>query len=47
MLPLGESWLISDNDTSETVVPSVDELGKPFLISYEVSLKHFIFYTRI
>ncbi|XP_064075982.1 laminin subunit alpha-1 [Vanessa tameamea] len=36
VLPLGEAWLISDNDTSETVLPSVDDLGRPFLISYEV-----------
>ncbi|XP_039764528.1 laminin subunit alpha-1 [Pararge aegeria] len=35
-LPLGDAWLISDNGTLETVEPSVDEHGKPFLVSYEV-----------
>ncbi|CAH2105113.1 unnamed protein product [Euphydryas editha] len=45
VLPLGESWLISDNDTSETVVPSVDEFGKPFLITYEVEGWEFYYFV--
>lgn len=37
VLPLGDAWLISDLDAKETYEPSVDEQGRPFLISYEVS----------
>ncbi|XP_045765363.1 laminin subunit alpha-2-like [Maniola jurtina] len=35
-LPLGDAWLISSNDTSETLEVTVDEHGRPYLISYEV-----------
>ncbi|XP_061379354.1 laminin subunit alpha lam-3 isoform X1 [Danaus plexippus] len=34
--PLGNEWMISDNNSSETLEPSVDDKGKPYLISYEV-----------
>ncbi|XP_041979514.1 laminin subunit alpha-1-like [Aricia agestis] len=36
VLPLGEAWLVSDNVTSETMAPSVDDEGKPYVISYEI-----------
>ncbi|XP_045515231.1 laminin subunit alpha-1 isoform X2 [Pieris brassicae] len=36
VLPLGEAWAISDDDLQETMEPSLDEQGKPFLITYEV-----------
>ncbi|CAH2065785.1 unnamed protein product, partial [Iphiclides podalirius] len=36
VLPLGDAWLISDWQGEETYEPSVDDQGKPFLISYEV-----------
>ncbi|KAH9636208.1 hypothetical protein HF086_007160 [Spodoptera exigua] len=36
ILPLGEAWLITDFQGNETLEPSVDEQGKPFVISYEV-----------
>ncbi|XP_068621214.1 laminin subunit alpha-1 [Battus philenor] len=35
-LPLGDAWLISDWEAKETYEPSIDDQGKPFLISYEV-----------
>ncbi|KAJ8726013.1 hypothetical protein PYW07_000711 [Mythimna separata] len=36
ILPLGEAWLISDSQGNKTLEPSIDEQGKPFVISYEV-----------
>ncbi|KAL0848794.1 hypothetical protein ABMA28_013219 [Loxostege sticticalis] len=36
ILPMGEAWLVSDILGNETVEPSIDDRGKPFLISYEV-----------
>ncbi|CAK1603622.1 unnamed protein product [Parnassius mnemosyne] len=36
VLPLGDAWLISDLEAKETYEPSVDDQGKPFLISYEI-----------
>ncbi|VVD05615.1 unnamed protein product, partial [Leptidea sinapis] len=36
VLPLGEAWIISDAAANETLEPSIDEEGKPFLITYEV-----------
>ncbi|XP_028025278.1 laminin subunit alpha-2 [Bombyx mandarina] len=36
VLPLGEAWMISDSIANETLEPSLDEQGKPFVISYEV-----------
>ncbi|XP_045511028.1 laminin subunit alpha-2-like [Colias croceus] len=36
VLPMGEAWLISDAALNETLEPSVDEQGKPYLITYEV-----------
>ncbi|XP_050685443.1 laminin subunit alpha-2-like [Leptidea sinapis] len=35
VLPLGEAWIISDAAANETLEPSIDEEGKPFLITYE------------
>ncbi|XP_075991835.1 wing blister isoform X2 [Anticarsia gemmatalis] len=36
ILPLGEAWLIADIQGNNTLEPSVDEQGKPFVIGYEV-----------
>lgn len=38
-LPLGENaWLVSDILGNETIAPSVDDDGRPYLISYEVNI---------
>lgn len=44
-LPLGEAWSISDAATEESAPLTVDEEGKPFLISYEVSVVSFLVST--
>ncbi|RVE48387.1 hypothetical protein evm_006948 [Chilo suppressalis] len=36
MLPMGAAWMVTDSMGNETVEPSFDEDGKPFLTSYEV-----------
>lgn len=44
-LPLGDAWSISDAATEESAPLTVDEEGKPFLISYEVSVVSFLVST--
>ncbi|PZC77205.1 hypothetical protein B5X24_HaOG203612 [Helicoverpa armigera] len=47
ILPLGEAWLISDSEGNATIEPSIDEQGKPFVISYEVEgWENFYWFTR-
>ncbi|XP_052756765.1 laminin subunit alpha-1 [Galleria mellonella] len=36
VLPLGDAWLVSDVEGNQTLQASIDEQGKPYLISYEV-----------
>ncbi|CAG9784737.1 unnamed protein product [Diatraea saccharalis] len=36
ILPMGEAWKVTDSMGNETVEPSIDDQGNPFLISYEV-----------
>ncbi|XP_053605991.1 laminin subunit alpha-2 [Plodia interpunctella] len=46
IFPLGEAWLVRDAQENQTLESSVDEQGKPYIVSYEVEgWEHFYWYS--